>query len=185
MLILLTGSVMRAQSVHGTLAGTVADSTGAVIAGAKVDVVNTGTASTYTATTTSAGIFRFEDVALGNYVVTVTAQGFKTAVTKGVLVQIGTVASVSISLQPGTVSEEVTVTSSGPTLETESSDMGGVISEKQIVDLPLALGGVGAMRANEAFIFLQPATTGPVLPTATMESFFRRWPAARITATKF
>ena len=160
-LILLTGSVMRAQSVHGTLAGTVADSTGAVIAGAKVDVVNTGTASTYTATTTSAGIFRFEDVALGNYVVTVTAQGFKTAVTKGVLVQIGTVASVSISLQPGTVSEEVTVTSSGPTLETESSDMGGVISEKQIVDLPLALGGVGAMRANEAFIFLQPATTGP------------------------
>jgi hypothetical protein len=160
-LILLTGSVMRAQSVHGTLAGTVADSTGAVIAGAKVDVINTGTASTYTATTTSAGIFRFEDVALGNYVVTVTAQGFKTAVTKGVLVQIGTVASVSISLQPGTVSEEVTVTSSGPTLETESSDMGGVISEKQIVDLPLALGGVGAMRANEAFIFLQPATTGP------------------------
>jgi hypothetical protein len=161
LLILLTGTVMRAQSVHGTLAGTVADSTGAVVAGAKVDLVNTSTATTYTATTTSAGIFRFEDVALGNYVITVTAQGFKTSVTKGVLVQIGTVASVAIALQPGTVSEEVTVTSSGPTLETESSDMGGVISEKQIVDLPLALGGVGAMRANEAFVFLQPATTGP------------------------
>ena len=161
LLILLTGTVLRAQSVHGTLAGTVADSTGAVVTGAKVDIVNTSTATTYTATTTSAGIFRFEDVALGNYVITVTAQGFKTSVTKGVLVQIGTVASVAIALQPGTVSEEVTVTSSGPTLETESSDMGGVISEKQIVDLPLALGGVGAMRANEAFIFLQPATTGP------------------------
>ena len=88
LLILFTGAVVRAQSVHGTLAGTVADSTGAVIGGAKVDVVNTGTAATYTATTTSAGIFRFEDVALGNYVVTATAQGFKTSVTKGVLVQI-------------------------------------------------------------------------------------------------
>src|SRR5215469_14934581 len=95
MLILLLGTVMRAQSVHGTLAGTVADATGAMVGGAKVDIVNTGTASTYTATTTSAGIFRFEDVALGNYVITVTAQGFKTSVTKGVLVQIGTVASVS------------------------------------------------------------------------------------------
>jgi hypothetical protein len=161
LVILLFGTGLRAQSVHGTLAGTVTDSTGAVVGGAKVDIVNTGTAATYTATTTSVGIFRFEDVALGNYVITATAQGFKTSVTKGVLVQIGTVASVNVTLQPGTVSEEVTVTSSGPTLETESSDMGGVISEKQIVDLPLALGGVGALRANEAFIFLQPATTGP------------------------
>jgi hypothetical protein len=159
--ILVAGAGMQAQSVHGTLAGTVADSTGAVIAGAKVDVVNTGTASTYTATTTSAGLFRMEDVALGSYVITVTAPGFKTSVTKGILVQIGTVASVNISLQPGAVAEEVTVSSTGPTLETQSSDMGGVISEKQIVDLPLALGGVGAMRANEAFVFLQPATTGP------------------------
>ena len=86
LLILLLGTVMRAQSVHGTLAGTVADSTGALVEGAKVDIVNTSTAATYIATTTSAGFFRFEDVALGNYVVTVTAKGFKTSVTKGVLV---------------------------------------------------------------------------------------------------
>jgi hypothetical protein len=91
LMILLLGTVMRGQSVHGTLAGTVADSTGAVIGDAKVDIVNTRTAATYTASTTSAGFFRFEDVALGEYVVTVTAKGFKTSVTKGVLVQIGTV----------------------------------------------------------------------------------------------
>ena len=159
--ILLLGTVMRGQSVHGTLAGTVSDSTGAVIGNAKVDIVNTRTAATYSATSTSAGFFRFEDVALGEYVVTVTAKGFKTSVTKGVLVQIGTVSSVAVTLQPGAVSEEVTVTSEGLSLETQSSDVGGVISERQIVELPLALGGVGAMRANEAFVFLQPATTGP------------------------
>lgn len=158
---LLLGTVLNAQSVHGTLAGTVTDSTGAVIGGAKVDIVNTNTAATYSGTTTSVGVFRFEDVSLGTYVVTVTAQGFKTAVTKGVLVQIGTVASVNITMQPGAVAEQVTVSSEGLTLETQSSDIGGVITEKQITELPLALGGVGAMRAEEAFVFLQPGTVGP------------------------
>lgn len=160
-LITLVGAAVQAQSVHGTLAGVVSDSTGAVIANARVDIVNTGTAANYTTQTTSVGVFRFEDVSLGDYTITVAAPGFKTALTKGVLVQIGTVASVDITLQAGAASEQITVTSEGPTLETESSDVGGVISEKQIVDLPLALGGVGALRANEAFIFLQPATTGP------------------------
>ena len=143
------------------MAGVVTDSTGAVIADAKVSLVNNGTGATYSGSTTSAGVYRFEDVALGEYNVTVSAQGFKTSVTKNVLVQIGTVAAVDVALQPGAVAEEVTVTSEGTRLETESSDIGGVVTEKQITELPLALGGVGAMRANEAFVFLQPATTGP------------------------
>lgn len=153
--------VLQAQSVHGTLAGVVTDSSGAVIQGARVGIVNTGTGAAYTATTTSVGVFRFPDVALGSYAVTVDATGFKSSVTKGVLVQIETVASLNIILQPGAASEQVTVTSEGPALEAESSDIGGIVSEKQIVDLPLALGGVGALRAAEGFVFLQPATTGP------------------------
>jgi len=182
--IVFLGTVLQAQSVHGTLAGVVSDTTGAVIAGAKVDIVNMSTAAAYNTKTTSVGVFRFEDVALGEYTITVTSPGFKTALTKGVLVQIGTVSSITITLQTGAASEQVTVNSEGPTIETDSSDIGGVISEKQIVDLPLALGGVGAMRANEAFIFcnLQPRVPEP--PTATTASSFRRLPAARTTATK-
>jgi hypothetical protein len=160
-LILLCGVVLHAQSVQGTLAGVVTDTSGAVIANAKVSVVNTSTGSAYAGATTNAGVFRFPEVALGHYTITVTAEGFKSSVEKDVLVEIGTVASVNITLHPGSVAEQVTVTSEGPSIETETSDIGGVISAKQIVDLPLALGGVGAMRANEAFIFLQPATTGP------------------------
>ena len=160
-LILLCVAGLQAQSVHGTLAGVVSDPTGAVIQGAKVSIVNTGTASTYTATTSSVGVYRFSDVSLGTYTVSVSAEGFKSSVTKNVLVQIGTVESLNLTLQPGAASEQVVVTSEGPAIESESSDVGGVISEKQIVDLPLALGGVGAMRASEAFVFLQPATTGP------------------------
>jgi hypothetical protein len=152
---------MQAQSVHGSLAGVVADSTGAVIQGAKVNIVNMETATTYEAVTTSVGVFHFPDIALGHYTVTVGAAGFKGEVTRDVLVQIDTVASLNIVLQPGAASEQVTVTSEGPSIESESSDIGGVVSTKQIVDLPLALGGVGALRAAEGFVFLQPATTGP------------------------
>jgi hypothetical protein len=161
LLVLLFRLVVDAQSVHGTLAGVVTDSTGAVIAGANVSILNSGTGAAYAGTTTPAGVYRFDDVVLGDYTVTVGAQGFKTSVTKNVLVQIGTVTAVDIALQPGAVSEQVTVTSEGPTLETESSDVGGIVDSKQIVELPLALGGVGALRAAEAFVFLQPATTGP------------------------
>ena len=159
--ILLIAATLHGQSVHGTLAGVVTDPSGAVIQGAKVDILNTSTAAKYSVTTTSVGLFRFEDVGLGTYTVTASAPGFKSSVTTDVLIQIGTVASLNVTLQAGAASEQVTVTSEGPTLESESSDIGGVIDEKQIVELPLALGGVGAMRANEAFIFLQPATTGP------------------------
>ncbi len=161
LLVLLCAAALQAQSVHGSIAGVVTDATGAVIPEAKVSVLNEGTGAAYSGSTTSAGVYRFEDVALGQYTVTVGAPGFKTSVTKNVLVQIGTVAAVDVALQAGAVAEQVTVTSEGTRLETESSDIGGVVSEKQITELPLALGGVGAMRANEGFVFLQPATTGP------------------------
>jgi hypothetical protein len=160
-LMFLSGAFLHAQSAQGSLAGTVTDSAGALVPGAKVDILNQGTAASYTTKTTPEGIFRFPEVALGSYTVMVSAPGFKSSVTKGVLVQITTIAAVNITLQPGAVSEQVTVTASGPALESESSDIGGVVSEKQIVDLPLALGGVGALRAAEGFVFLQPATTGP------------------------
>ena len=160
-LVSLFGGALHAQSVHGGLAGVVTDSSGALVAGAKVSITNSGTAATYAVTTTSVGAYRFDDIALGSYNVTVGAPGFKTAVTTNVLVQIGTVAALNVTLQPGEVNQQVTVNSEGLTIQTESSDVGGVIDSKQIVELPLALGGVGAMRAAEAFVFLQPATTGP------------------------
>jgi hypothetical protein len=159
---LLAPMASLAQSVHGTLAGVVSDTTGAVLAGAKVSIVNTGTGTTYSTTTTSVGLYRFEDIALGEYDVTVTAPGFKKAVEKGVLVQIATVSSRDITLQPGAATESVTVSAEGLAIQAQSSDIGGVISEKEMEDLPIALAtGVGALRSVEDFMFLQPATSGP------------------------
>jgi hypothetical protein len=162
-LFLLTSGVAVAQSDRGSIAGSVVDSTGAAVSGASVVVRGTATGNTYKTITTPEGVYRISDVAIGRYDVTVTVSGFKSSVQTGVQVQINTVTALNITLQPGDVTEEVTVLSDAPTIETESSDIGTVVGTKQIEDLPLSLNATGQsfVRSPETFIFLTPGTTGP------------------------
>ena len=151
----------RAQTEQGQIAGNVTDNTGAAISGAVVTATETSSGSVYTTNSTSAGSYRFPSVQLGTYKVTTTSTGFKVAVNTGVVVRVGTVTSLPVSLTPGGVTDTITVDSNAPTVETESSDVGGVVTSREIIELPLALGGVGAMRSPEAFVFLIPGTVGP------------------------
>ncbi|AXC12972.1 Oar protein [Acidisarcina polymorpha] len=137
------------------------DPSGAVIVGAKITVVNSGTGASLETTSTSAGSYRFPELPLGTYDVTATANGFGTQVQHGVLVTIGSVSALNLTLAPGGESTTVNVDASAPAIETQSSDVGGTVDSRQIVELPLALGGVGALRSPEAFEFLLPGTTGP------------------------
>ncbi|HLI76446.1 MAG TPA: TonB-dependent receptor [Acidobacteriaceae bacterium] len=151
-----------AQSSRGAMAGNVTDQTGAVISGAVVTVTNQATGGKSQTTSTSAGSYRFPDLPIGNYTVTATAPGFSTATNTGVLVQVNITTGLDVKLQPGAVTETVTVDASGLRLETESADIGGTVSNKQIEDLPLSLAsGVGGLRSPETFVFLLPGTTGP------------------------
>ena len=165
LLLLLAGSfacLAVAQSARGALAGNVTDSTGAVIPGADISAVNQSTGGKNETKSTSAGAYRFPDLPIGVYTVTVTAPGFATATNTGVQVEINVTASLSVTLKTGAVSEVVSVDASGNRIETESSDIGGTISNKQIEDLPLSLAsGVGGLRSPETFVFLLPGTTGP------------------------
>src|ERR1700729_2045843 len=169
-LLLLAGSFACsavAQSARGALAGNVTDSTGAVIPGANISAVNQSTGGKNETKSTSAGAYRFPDLPIGVYTVTVTAPGFATATNTGVQVEINVTASLSVTLKTGAVSEVVSVDASGNRIETESSDIGGTISNKQIEDLPLSLAsGVGGLRSPETFVFLLPGTTGPGSGTA-------------------
>ena len=93
---------------------------------------------------------------------TVTAPGFTTNTSTGVLVQVNNTTALNISLASGAVTEVVTVDASGNLLQTESSDISGVVSNRQIEDLPLSLAsGIGGLRSPETFVFLLPGTTGP------------------------
>ena len=151
-----------AQSTRGELAGSVNDTSGAVVVGAKIVATGLESGAKYESVTTSSGAYRFPELAIGRYDVTVTAPGFTTSTSSGVLVSVNSTAALNVVLKPGAVAENVTVDASAPTVDSESSEIGGTISNKQIEDLPLSLAsGVGGLRSPETFVFLLPGTTGP------------------------
>jgi hypothetical protein len=152
-----------AQSDRGTIAGNVTDSSGAVVGGAAITITGVDTGNVYKTVSSSYGVYRVGDVQIGRYNVKVEAPGFKVSQQQGVEVQINTTAALNITLQPGDVKESVTVEADSPTLQTESSDIGTVVGNKQIEDLPLALNATGQsfVRSPESFVFLTPGTAGP------------------------
>jgi hypothetical protein len=151
-----------AQSNRGAMSGSVTDPTGAVIPGAKVMVVQSATGAKSETVSTSAGDYRFSELSVGSYTVTTTAPGFSSATATGVVVTINSTTALNVKLQVGSQTDNVTVDASGLRLETESSDISGTVSNKQIEDLPLSLAsGVGGLRSPETFVFLLPGTTGP------------------------
>jgi Carboxypeptidase regulatory-like domain len=154
-------STATAQTNQGSIAGNVTDPSGALVSGAKITAKNVNTGATYETVSTSSGGYRLPNVNIGTYDLTVSSQGFKTATLTGVVVQTATTAALDVKLQTGTITENVTVVADVPTIQTESSDIGTVVSTKQILDLPLPLGTtVQNMRSPEAFAFLTPGVVG-------------------------
>ena len=152
---------LKAQTVFGSLAGTITDPTGAVVPGAQVQAVEEGSGTSLQATSSSSGTFRFPQVPIGRYDITVTAPGFEAQKTTGIQVNLQVTTAINVTIQVGSAAQSVTVNAGAPQLETESSEISGTISDQQYLTLPLALGGVGAFRSPEAFIFLLPGSTGP------------------------
>ena len=168
-----------AQSDRGTIAGSVLDSTGAVVAGASITITGVDTGNTYKTVSTSEGVYRVADIQTGRYNITVQAPGFKVSQQHGVLIQISTTTALNITLEPGNVQEEVTVLADAPTLQTESSDIGTVVGDKQIRDLPVALNATGQsfVRSPETFVFLtrEPPAPAPIATTLPPESTSRSY----------
>jgi len=161
-LILLLTNISAAQSDRGTIAGTVFDSSGAAIKDAEISLRGVDTGAVYETKSTGDGVYRIADVRIGRYDVTIKAAGFKNSVQTGVPIQINTTTALNITLQPGSVNEQVTVLADAPTLQTESSDVSTVVGDRQLHELPLALNATGQsfVRSPETFIFLTPGATG-------------------------
>ncbi len=161
--LLLSASSALPQSDRGTIAGTVLDISGGVVANVAVTATSTETGASYSATTGPTGGFRIQDVRVGTYDVSASAPGFKIEKKAGVIVQVNSTASVEFSLQAGDVKETVTVLANALGIQTETSDIGTVVGTKQIEELPLALNGTGQshLRSVESFVFLTPGTVGP------------------------
>lgn len=136
--LLMCPSSFFGQAVNATLLGTVQDSTGASISDAKVTAVNSATAAAYQSVTNSAGNYTIPNLPPGTYAVTVEAQGFKKETHQNIDVLINSSTRADFNVAPGSVSEEVMVTTAPPLLQTDRADISTKLETHQLQELPMS-----------------------------------------------
>jgi len=127
----------QAQGPTGEIGGLVTDSTGAVVAGAKITLVHPATNTQRIVTSNNAGLYNLPALPPGSYNLKLEMQGFKTEVRNDIELQVAQNARLDFALQVGNVTEVVEVTGGAPVLETETTSIGAVIEHKRILELPL------------------------------------------------
>jgi len=137
--LLLLAPAAAAQTSRGTVSGIISDPTGAVIAGATVNLTSNQTGVTRTTVTNSEGVYRFDAVDLGNHGLKVTATNFGTVVKTNIVVLANQTAAVDAQLAPSGTEVSVDVTAeAGSVLQTEAPVRGGNLEARRIVDLPIS-----------------------------------------------
>src|SRR5947209_2245194 len=154
-----------AQKDTGSIVGTVKDQTGALVANAKVTVTDVERGPALTTTTSDVGEYVAGPLRVGNYTVTVEQAGFKKAVSVPVALDVQQRIAVNVTLQIGQISESIEVTGAAPLLETETSELGQVVDNKRVANLPLN-------GRNFAQLALLTAGTAPSEPGARDEGGF-------------
>src|SRR2546426_2044847 len=135
--------LLGAPRVFGQLAsfarivGTVTDQSGAVIPGVEITTVNKETSIASKTLTNDRGDYIIDKIRPGIYEVSAEQPGFKKQVFSGVRLEIGQYGRVDFVLTTGEISETVTVTGQSPIINTEKAEMGSVIEEKTIREMPL------------------------------------------------
>jgi hypothetical protein len=134
----LLGAVAHAQLATTTsLVGTVTDSSGRSIPGAKVTAVETRTLGTQTATTNVQGYYSFEFVPVGVYSVTVEQPGFQKMTKTGIQVEINQTVRADIKLEVGAVTESITVQAEAMAIRTDDAAVSEILSTRAVNELPL------------------------------------------------
>lgn len=153
-IIVLGGAQAFAQSSLGEIRGRVADSLGAAISGASVEIKNQTTGETRTAQTNESGEYTVSKLPVGVYTVTVTSQGFASAAAKDVQISVAFVTEQNLTLNPQGGQETVTVTGGDLATQVNSTDqqLSTLINNQKIQDLPLL------SRNPSALVLLAPGT---------------------------
>ncbi len=125
------------QLSSGTVLGSVADASGAVIPGVSLTATNSAIGLTRTVITNESGNYRIDQLPLGTYNVTVELTGFKKEVRNNIKVDIDARVRLDFVLNPGDVSEVIEVTSAAPLVQTDDSSVGQVVDERKIITMPL------------------------------------------------
>ena len=152
---LVAAANLSAQTFRGTILGTVTDASGAVLAGAKVTVKNTGTGLERSTATSADGSYTLPELPIGTYNVTITQTGFQTFVATGVVLDVSAERRINASMKPGQVATTVEVAGEFlPQVETTSTEIGGTLTSEAIESLPVN------GRDYQKLIFMNPGVAG-------------------------
>ena len=136
LVLLFMEGIIWAQ-VTASITGTVKDTSGAIIPGAKVTIKHVETGTTRAVDTDAGGNYSASSLPVGQYEVMAERDGFKEAVRQGITLVVGQQAVVNITLEVGNVQQQVTVTAEAPLVNTTLSSTSGLVGEKEVKDLPL------------------------------------------------
>src|SRR5262245_4245568 len=134
---LLSGTLVSGQGTTATISGTVSDSTGAIVPGTKIVILNEETGISREVASDETGRYTAPSLGLGNYRVTASKDGFQTQIRSGITLTLGRQAIVNFELPVGSVAETVEVTGEAPLVETTKGALGSLVDSNTINDLPL------------------------------------------------
>lgn len=135
--LVLAPPALISQTSYGSINGTVRDASGGAIPGAQVTLVNADTAVTVTRETNASGIYVFATVVPGNYTLSVEAKGFSKAQQPVFSVGVNDTQTHDVSMKVGNLAETIEVTAAAPMLQQSTSELGTVVNEQAVKDLPL------------------------------------------------
>ena len=135
--ILMSSSTLQAQTASGQITGTIKDASSAVIAKANVVVASQQTGLTRSVTTSEAGLYSFPLLPVGVYSITVTQKGFSSAKRSEIKLNVDQVLRVDIDLAVGATTETITVKAAAAAIDSETSAIGQMVSQRQVTELPL------------------------------------------------
>jgi len=134
---LLLRGMLQAQSADASLTGRITDPNKAVIAGATVSVINSGTGIHYQGVTNETGTYYVSNLPPGRYRIEVEKLGFKAVIQSGVVLHVQDALQVNFEMMLGSASESVTVEGEALPIDTESSTVGTVVEQRKANELPL------------------------------------------------
>jgi len=143
----LLPTLLLAQGTGGRILGRVADPTGAVLNSVKITATNDATGVSRSVESNDSGDYVFPDLPVGTYTLTFELTGFKKDIRHAISLDINQVITLNMTMQLGTAQEVVDVTSEAPLVDTSSTQLGAVVNNRSVNELPL--------NARDSYQFLQ------------------------------
>ncbi len=148
------------------ISGTVTDNQNASISGARVKATQVDTGREFTATTSAEGAYALPNLPIGPYRFEAAADGFRTYVQTGIVLQVNTNPVINVALQLGSVGQEIQVQADATMVETQSNSVSQVIDQRRVVDLPL-----NGRQPTQLILLSGAAITAPASDMASSKNY--------------